>query len=395
VSERRIVRCGGISAGVAPSPKEALELALHGPRANVSLKISDVSEAMAASVPDILVDLLEIASYVYAADQATSRGEATDAGGHWRRHFRFYIPVRQPEVWSQDVVSVALADTLSFLSDDDYEFCFSRIEKLPPVQLYLDNMVPGFQVDDVMLFSGGLDSLSGAIHETIGEGRRVALVSHASAKKRRPQVRQLVQEIEKRAPAGSIRHVPVWATKDQTLGRDHTQRSRSFLYASLAASVAVMLGRDRFRFYENGVTSMNLPPVPQVVGGRATRTTHPTTLHRWLRHGRTQTRGRYRKFLNAVEKARAEGESRDVALIAKAASTDWKAAAWRLERRAPRRYGLRVQVSVQQELEAILDRLQNGLMPDAYEKVLELIAAEDAEPGQAPEETLGTLQRVE
>jgi len=104
---------------------------------------------------------------------------------------------------------------------------------------------------------------------------------------------------------------------------------------------------------------------------------HRTTLHRWMRHGRDQVRGRYRKFLTAVEKAQAESESRDVALVAKAASTDWRAAAWRLERKQPRRYGARVQVSVQQELEAVLDRLKKGLDHDTYQKVLELIAAED------------------
>ncbi len=104
---------------------------------------------------------------------------------------------------------------------------------------------------------------------------------------------------------------------------------------------------------------------------------HPTTLHRWLRQGRAQVRGRYRKFVNAVEKAQAEGESRDVALIARAAASDWKAAAWRLERRAPRRYGLRVQVSIQEELDAIFDRLKNGLGADAYGEVLKLLSTDD------------------
>ena len=66
---------------------------------------------------------------------------------------------------------------------------------------------------------------------------------------------------------------------------------------------------------------------------------HRSTLYRWMRHGRDQKRGRYRKFLSQVEKAQAEAESRDVALIAKAAPDDWKATAWRLERKAPRRYG--------------------------------------------------------
>ncbi len=112
---------------------------------------------------------------------------------------------------------------------------------------------------------------------------------------------------------------------------------------------------------------------------------HKSTLHRWLRQGRTQVRGRYRKFLAAVEKAQAESESRDVALIAKAASTDWRAAAWRLERKIPRRYGPRVQLSVQQELDSVLDRLKDGLEAGEYTKVLELIAAEEDEPEQAPD----------
>ena len=109
---------------------------------------------------------------------------------------------------------------------------------------------------------------------------------------------------------------------------------------------------------------------------------HRSTLYRWLRHGRDQKRGRYRKFLNQVEKAQAEAESRDVALIAKAASEDWKAAAWRLERKSPRRYAARVQLAVQQELDAVLSRLEKGLAPGVYDRVLQLIATEDEEAEQ-------------
>ena len=102
-----------------------------------------------------------------------------------------------------------------------------------------------------------------------------------------------------------------------------------------------------------------------------------STLHRWLRLGRESNRGLYRRFLNGVERAQAESESRDVALIARAASDDWRAAAWRLERKAPRRYGVRIQVGVQEELEGVLDRLKAGLDEATYERVLELIASEE------------------
>src|SRR5947209_796930 len=101
---------------------------------------------------------------------------------------------------------------------------------------------------------------------------------------------------------------------------------------------------------------------------------HSTTFYRWLKRGKDQKRGRYRKFLNAVEKAQSEAEARDVALIAKAAVEDWRAAAWRLERKSPRRYGPRVQAAVQAELDAVLARLEKGLQPGVYEQVLQLVA---------------------
>jgi hypothetical protein len=56
------------------------------------------------------------------------------------------------------------------------------------------------------------------------------------------------------------------------------------------------------------------------------RTTHRSTLYRWMKHARDQKRGRYRRFLDQVEKAQAEAESRDVALIETAAIEEWKAA---------------------------------------------------------------------
>jgi Queuosine biosynthesis protein QueC len=74
-------------------------------------------------------------------------------------------------------------------------------------------------------------------------------------------------------------HVPVLVTRQGPLrAQEYTQRSRSFLYAVLACVVARLFGRGRFRFFENGVVSINLPISEQVVGARATRSTHPLVL---------------------------------------------------------------------------------------------------------------------
>jgi transposase-like protein len=68
------------------------------------------------------------------------------------------------------------------------------------------------------------------------------------------------------------------------------------------------------------------------------------TLYSWLKRGADQAQGPFREFLDAVEKAQAEAEVRDIALIAKAAQTQWQAAAWRLERKFPEKWGRKTRV---------------------------------------------------
>jgi hypothetical protein len=67
------------------------------------------------------------------------------------------------------------------------------------------------------------------------------------------------------------------------------------------------------------------------------------TFYRWLKRGARAKSGIYKNFHDAVEKALAESEVRDVMIIANAAATDWKAAAWRLERKFPERWGKKSQ----------------------------------------------------
>jgi hypothetical protein len=71
-------------------------LDLGGDDPNVDLEIVDISRRLSSNVPDVIVDLIEIASYVYCADQAVTRGGegVLVSGAGWRRHFLFHIPVR-------------------------------------------------------------------------------------------------------------------------------------------------------------------------------------------------------------------------------------------------------------------------------------------------------------
>jgi len=101
------------------------------------------------------------------------------------------------------------------------------------------------------------------------------------------------------------------------------------------------------------------------------------SLYDWLKRGEKQESGVFREFLNAVLKAQAFAETRDLDVIDRAAqgveevviketfeknkegnlvlvdkkiekkvNFDWKASAWRLERRSPKKFGRRSNVEI-------------------------------------------------
>ena len=197
--------------------QRCLDLSLHGQSPNAVLKIEDISKRLLTHLDDLLVDLLEIAMYVYAADSAISRGTKSDVrmGKRWRRHLKFKIPVREFELWSSKDIRESLIETLDFLSEDDYAFEFQPIKNPPPQHEYFefeqeDNAA--FQPDEIILFSGGLDSLAGAVETLHSKNKSVALVSHRSAPKIERVQAELVEGLKKRVGSNRLFHIPVRAT---------------------------------------------------------------------------------------------------------------------------------------------------------------------------------------
>ncbi|MFA6286992.1 MAG: hypothetical protein WC661_06350 [Opitutaceae bacterium] len=283
----RVILCGGLSAPAKSPDAAPIRLNLtDGPKdTRVNLKISDFNRRLPRSVPVLQNDLVEIAAYVYSADQAIVRtGQDTDTfGGKWRQVIHLHIPVRRPDFWSRPEVTKALSDVLGFLADHIFEFTFKKAANPAEFHDYLDftdsNAGAGnAPIDQVAMFSGGLDSLAGAIEELVTLRNRVAFVTHISTPKNSAFIRQLWTDLQKLSPSNKAVQIAVLANKAKAMGKEHTQRTRSFLFAALGSTVAQMLKLNSLRFYENGVVSINLPVCAQVVGGRATRTTHPRVL---------------------------------------------------------------------------------------------------------------------
>ena len=279
---RHTIYCGGAhrTGKLRASDRE---LRLWGDDANVVVDADLLARSLATALPPRHLDLLEIAAYVYAADQAFDRGRETgaDLGARWHRDFNFVVGVRDHAFWSKAKIGVLLSEALDFVSDDSFAFEFRRAVGAPrpdPHLPFTTGPKERIGADSVIAFSGGLDSLAGAVSEVVHEKR-----THRAATKLDPIQRGLATALGAKVhrdpsrPA-LVHHFPTWVRKSESLDVEPTQRTRSFLFAALTGVVARALGLEEAKFFENGVISLNLPVCGQVLGARATRTTHPKTL---------------------------------------------------------------------------------------------------------------------
>jgi 7-cyano-7-deazaguanine synthase in queuosine biosynthesis len=231
---------------------------------------------MLQSLPSVLADLLDVATYVFVADQLVRRGGATapGLGMDWRRNLRFVVPVREPEKWSSSQTIGHLERLLGFMSEDNFRFEFAAGKGWSDATDYFEF---GGEIEEVVLFSGGLDSLCGAVDRLSTSHSRVVLVSHQSSTKIANRQKELARELGARFE-GRILHIPVRVAVRGLKPVETTQRTRSFLFAALGMAVARISGANGFTLFENGIVSLNLPIASQVVGASATRTTHPRVI---------------------------------------------------------------------------------------------------------------------
>lgn len=232
-------------------------------------------------LPNRILDLLELAAYVFAADRASTRGPKEAVEYHpWARSMHFVVKVRDANFWNQSCVKARLSAALCFMTGDlEYSFDFVGGHSTPPAGLFdkEDFVVPARMPASVVLFSGGLDSLAGALERLETTKEDLYLISHRSGQPSTKKTQaQLVRALREAYP-GRIHHYSFDCGLANKRGAEETQRTRAFLFGSIAFALSHRLKLDSFFAYENGVTSLNFLRRQDLMNARASRTTHPQT----------------------------------------------------------------------------------------------------------------------
>ncbi|MDE0230814.1 MAG: hypothetical protein OXI56_04730 [bacterium] len=233
-------------------------------------------------LPDRALDLLELAAFVYCADRMKSRGSKRAVEYHaWARSFHFVVKVRDHAFWSRKEVADCLSEALRFMTGDrEYRFSFEPGHSTSKTSLFDDEQFSLGNACDttVALFSGGLDSLAGVLDHLENTTDQLCLVSHQSQPGTVRTQRQLVMALDKHYP-GRVFHYKFQCNLRGIRAAEESQRSRAFLYTSIAFTIALAFGQNNVTIFENGITSLNFPRRADLIGARASRTTHPKAIH--------------------------------------------------------------------------------------------------------------------
>jgi len=229
-------------------------------------------------------DLLEIAGYVYAADRMISRGSTQQLEfQNWSRNLKFHIKVRDINFWNASKTKERLCSFLEFVSGDkNYEFNFYPGGKdIGQLSLFDNEKIELERKDNssVALFSGGLDSFAGAIKALETNSTSLIIVGHRSSVPLVKKIQLAVKDKLIETYGNRINYLPFdCSLTGGNRAVEETQRTRIFLYTSIALAVAVNTTKKEIQVFENGITSINFSKRQDLINARASRTTHPKTL---------------------------------------------------------------------------------------------------------------------
>jgi len=230
---------------------------------------------------EIGLDLLIVATHVHAADTRISRFEQSQDS--WTREIRIVVPVSDPTRWKS--AAGTLTCMLEFLTGDRWSIGFrSRPERFVSIITSQTTLLP-MTFDGVSLFSGGLDSLIGAI-DLLENRRTPLLISHAGDSASSNAQHKLFAKLKNHYTSSSFDRLrlPMGFVDGlvEGVGSENTTRGRSFLFFALGVFAGTGLGSHfMLRVPENGLIALNVPLDPLRLGSNSTRTTHPFYMSRW------------------------------------------------------------------------------------------------------------------
>lgn len=222
------------------------------------------------------IDLLILAAHIQAADINISR--KTESQDCWTREIRILVPVTDLVKWNSAKQIIKRA--LDFLTGDIWTINFRQrpntISRNIPTA---SPLLTGIPYNNLSLFSGGLDSLIGAI-DILENGGNPLFISHVSDGPTNKAQENSYNKLKENYKNRNIERLRLWMNfpdvQVENSEHEKTTRARSFLFFAIGLFAGSGF-QNQFilKVPENGLIALNVPLDRLRLGAHSTRTTHP------------------------------------------------------------------------------------------------------------------------
>jgi len=190
-------------------------------------------------------DLVDIAASIFQIERQLRGRQRTNPVAR----FELTIRVREATAWNERATS-SLIDILNVLGNPTWNV---RVDPGLQSQIPQHEKSKDQNIEQVALFSGGLDSACGAL--TLRKQKAITQLTSYYTGQKSLQA-DLAKAFGFSPPVQWSLH---WAKEP---GRGHSYFYRSFLFLALGAAVAESWGARRLFQFENGVLASAIPPAP-------------------------------------------------------------------------------------------------------------------------------------
>lgn len=207
-------------------------------------------------------DLARIAIAAYLADRTEKR-----SASYFSRRMEIVVHLDDPGLFLSPT-GRRLVDLLAWLTGDAW-----TLTPVPNLSTAKEQSATAEERDEVMLLSGGLDSLCGAVAAFESNASRL----HLGHRDRTGAVVRAQDTLEASFTAMDGTFTWQRVRLSPKVIHDNSTRTRSLLFMSLAVAAATAASASRVVVPENGFTSLNPPMLPSRGGALSTKSTHPWT----------------------------------------------------------------------------------------------------------------------
>lgn len=250
----------------------------HGNEVNVQVSIQHHAfrHRIQKEFPSIIADVIDLAVAIHAADRLTIQDL-------WQPQIQLQIvlPARHPEILNQSSIQQRLLKLLEWTTGKKWIFDFvERSELGRSIENEPRLWTSDPDVDEIALWSGGLDALAG-LNTRLNRypERSVALFGTGSNDNNHARQQDVFHALQPLFPNRlDLCRAPIRFSESTDLEKNKFSRARGIVFMLLGSAYAYLRGRKVLHVYENGIGAINLPYRRSAVGLDHSRSVHPETL---------------------------------------------------------------------------------------------------------------------